>query len=116
VLPLLLAGSATDDQGLCLGFADALVASLGNLQGIDVLPTSSVINLPADTTPSNVASRLGVRFVVNGAIQLSKGQWSLSIQVFDAHLHSTCYARKRDFALDRPPKLKVKSRSRLQSP
>jgi Tfp pilus assembly protein PilF len=84
-----------------LGFADALVASLGNLQGIDVLPTSSVINLPPDTAPSNLASRLGARFVVQGAIQFAKGQWSLSIQVFDAHLQSTCYSRKRDFALER---------------
>jgi DNA-binding winged helix-turn-helix (wHTH) protein/tetratricopeptide (TPR) repeat protein len=101
VLPLVLLGNATDDQGLCLGFADALVASLGNLQGVDVLPTSAVINVPPDTAASNLGSRLGVRFVVHGAIQLSKGQWSLSVQVFDAHLQSTCYARKRDFTLER---------------
>src|SRR6202040_2161934 len=31
VLPLLLLEKSTDDQGLCLGFADALVSLLGNL-------------------------------------------------------------------------------------
>src|SRR6266700_509356 len=35
VLPLLLLGKATDDHGLCLGFADSLVCRLGNLQGLD---------------------------------------------------------------------------------
>src|SRR6202042_829756 len=39
VLPLLLLGKTTDDQGLSLGFSDALVARLGNLPGMDVLPT-----------------------------------------------------------------------------
>src|SRR6266853_4676613 len=38
VLPLLLLGKATEDHGLCLGFADALASRLGNLQGVDVLP------------------------------------------------------------------------------
>jgi len=46
VLPLLLLGKATDDHGLCLGFADALVSRLGNLQGVDVLPASAVLNVP----------------------------------------------------------------------
>src|ERR1700690_1581352 len=39
VLPLILLGNAADDQGVCLGFADALVTRLGNLPGVDVLPT-----------------------------------------------------------------------------
>src|SRR5229473_608657 len=37
VLPLLLLEKSTDDQGLCLGFADALVSLIGNLSGVDVL-------------------------------------------------------------------------------
>src|ERR1700722_6810486 len=73
ILPLVLVGGATDDRGLSLGLADALIARLGNLQGVDVLPISAVLNVPAEATPSDVASRLGVRFVVRGAIQSSKG-------------------------------------------
>jgi len=101
VLPLVLLGNATDDQGMCLGFADALVSRLGNLQGIDVLPTSAVINLPSEATASDIAARLGVRFVVHGAIQVSKGQWRLSLEVFDKYLQGACLARKRDLDVDR---------------
>jgi len=72
VLPLLLLETAADDQGLCLGFADSLVSLLGNLSGVDVLPTSAALNLPLELTPSEIASRLGVRFVVHGAIQISQ--------------------------------------------
>ena len=105
VLPLLLLGNATDDRGLCLGFADAVVSRLGNLQGIDVLPTSAVLDIPAETTASEIASRLGVRFVVHGAIQVTKGQSRLSVEMFDAHLSKGCYARQCDFDLEHLPEL-----------
>src|SRR6202795_337100 len=61
VLPLLLLGKAADDDGLGLGFADALVSRLGNLQGLDVLPTSAVLDLPPETTAEEGAARLGTR-------------------------------------------------------
>src|SRR5580658_1618290 len=86
VLPLVLLGKATDDHGVCLGFADALVARLGNLPGVDVLPTSAVLNVPAKGTPGETAARLGVRFVLHGGMQMSKGQWRLSLEMYDTHL------------------------------
>jgi DNA-binding winged helix-turn-helix (wHTH) protein/tetratricopeptide (TPR) repeat protein len=101
VLPLLLLGRSSDDQGLCLGFADALVTRLGNLQGVDVLPISTVLNLPPHTTPLDVASRLGIRFVVHGAIQMSKGQWRLSLEMFDAYLERPLFTRKCDLDVRR---------------
>jgi DNA-binding winged helix-turn-helix (wHTH) protein/tetratricopeptide (TPR) repeat protein len=101
VLPLMLLGRATDDYGLCLGFADALVVRLGNLPGVDVLPTSAVLNVSAEATPAEAASRLGVRFVVHGGIQMSKGLWRLSMEMFDTHLQSVCFTRKRDLDLNR---------------
>ena len=101
VLPLLLLGKTTDDQGLSLGFSDALVARLGNLPGMDVLPTSAVLNLPSDATPPQIASRLGVRFVVHGAIQISKGQWRLSLEMFDSYLARPCLTKKCDLDLSR---------------
>jgi DNA-binding winged helix-turn-helix (wHTH) protein/tetratricopeptide (TPR) repeat protein len=100
VLPLLLLEKATDDQGLCLGFADALVSLLGNLTGVDVLPTSAVLNLPLELTPSEIASRLGVRSVVHGAIQMSKGQWRLSLEMFDTYLQRPCFTKKCDVDMD----------------
>jgi DNA-binding winged helix-turn-helix (wHTH) protein/tetratricopeptide (TPR) repeat protein len=99
VLPLVLTGKAADDQGICLGFADALVARLGNIPGLDVLPTSAVLSQPAETAVEEVAARLGVRFVVHGAIQMSKNQWRLSLQMFDAHPRRASYTKKCDLDL-----------------
>jgi len=101
VLPLILRGSATDDRGICLGFADALVTRLGNLPGLDVLPISAVLNVPVEATASETASRLGVRFVVRGAMQLSKGLWRLSMEMFDTHMQSACFTRKCDLDVNR---------------
>ena len=94
VLPLALVGRATDDHGLCLGFADALVTHLGRMHDVAVLPTSTVLNLPLDAAPSDIAARLGIRFVVHGAIQGSKGQWHLSLELFDSSLPGPRWKRK----------------------
>jgi len=101
VLPLLLAGKAVDDHGLCLGFADALVARLGNLRDVNVLPTSAVLDLPVDLSPADIAARLGIRFVVHGAIQSSKGQWHLSLEMFDTQLQAACLTRKCELDMNR---------------
>lgn len=101
VLPLVLLGKVTDDRGICLGLADALVTRLGNLPGLDVLPTSVVMNVPAEATPRDSAARLGVRFLVHGAVQMSKGLWRLSMEMFDSRTQSTCFVRKRDLDLER---------------
>jgi DNA-binding winged helix-turn-helix (wHTH) protein/tetratricopeptide (TPR) repeat protein len=101
VLPLVQAGKPVDDQGLSLGFADALVSRLGNLPGVDVLPTSAVLNLPPEASALEIASRLGVRFIVRGAIQMSKGQWRLSLEMFDSNLQRACFQKKADLDLDR---------------
>jgi DNA-binding winged helix-turn-helix (wHTH) protein/tetratricopeptide (TPR) repeat protein len=107
VLPLLLAGKATDDQGMCLGFADALVSRLGNLGNIDVLPTSAVLNLPSDAPASDIAARLGIRFVIHGAIQMSKGQWRLSLELFDTHLQGSRLTKRCNFDMSRLPELEI---------
>jgi DNA-binding winged helix-turn-helix (wHTH) protein/tetratricopeptide (TPR) repeat protein len=107
VLPLFLLGNATDDRGLCLGFADALVSRLGNLPGMDVLPTSAVLRVPADAAASDLASRLGVRFVVRGAIQASKGHSHLSVEMFDGHLESVCWKRTCHLDLNRLTELEI---------
>ena len=105
VLPLFLLGNIRDDQGVCLGFADALVARLGNLQGVDVLPTSAVLNLPTKMAPSDAGAHLGARFVVHGAIQESKGQRRLSLEMMDTHLRSACFRRNSDLDVNRLPDL-----------
>src|SRR6266496_836466 len=101
VLPLFLVGHFPDDHGISLGFADALVSRLGNLPGVDVLPTSAVLNVPVDTTPTDAATRLGVRFVVHGAIRVLKGQWQLLVELFDIHAPSTLFTKKHYLNLER---------------
>jgi DNA-binding winged helix-turn-helix (wHTH) protein/tetratricopeptide (TPR) repeat protein len=105
VLPLIPLGKPADDQGLCLGFADALVARLGNLPDVDVLPTSAVLNLPLDASPAETALRLGIRFVVHGAIQMAKGQWHLSLELFDQHSQGPAWTRKCELDVSRLPDL-----------
>ncbi len=100
VLPLCLLGNVADDQGVCLGFADALVSRLGNLKDVDVLPTSSMLGIPADMSATDVGSRLGVRFVIHGAVRESKGRWHLALQMLDTHLQGAGSTWKRDFDLD----------------
>jgi len=101
IVPLLLLGKGTDDDGLCLGFTDAVVSRIGNLPGVDVLPTSAVLSLPLEATPSEIAWNLGVRFVVHGAIQMSKGQWRISLEMVDTHLGRSCFTKKCDLDMDR---------------
>jgi DNA-binding winged helix-turn-helix (wHTH) protein/tetratricopeptide (TPR) repeat protein len=98
VIPLRLLGDATDDGGMSLGFADALVSRLANLEGVDVLPTSAILTVPSGAPAAEIARRLGVRFVLHGAIQCSKGASRLSVELFDSRLQSRCFVRK--FAFD----------------
>ena len=105
VLPLCVLGNIPDDKGVSLGFADALVSRLGNLKDVDVLPTSAMLNVPAEMSPSDVGSNLGVRFVVHGAIRESKGRWRIALEMFDTHLQGAGFSRKLDLDLDRLPEL-----------
>jgi len=101
-LPLHWLGHPQDDNGICLGFADALVARLANLERVDVLPASSVLNVPSNAKLPDIASRLGVRFVVQGAIQNSKSESRLSVELFDSHSQSSRFLRKFTLDLHRP--------------
>ena len=92
--------------------ADGISSRLGNLQNLDVLPTSTLLNLPAGANPSEAGSRLGVRFVVHGAIQMSKGQWRLSLEMFDSYAQRSCFSRKCDVRWIACPSWKAILRSR----
>ncbi|HJZ65950.1 MAG TPA: winged helix-turn-helix domain-containing protein [Candidatus Acidoferrum sp.] len=92
-LPLVPLGNTSDEQGLSLGFADALISRLGNLPGVDVLPTSSVLNIPAGSESPEVASRLGVRFVVRGSIQTNNFRSHVSLEMYDANLRRLSFSR-----------------------
>src|SRR5262245_55909552 len=105
VLPLQPVGDALDDRGISLGLADALVTRLGNLEDVDVLPTSAVVIASIGASPEEISSRFSVRFVVRGAIQLSKGLWRLSLELFDGRFGKVLLVRKCDIDLNRLPEL-----------
>ena len=94
VLPLVPLAKTADDHGICLGFAEALVSRLGNITNLDVLPTSAVLHLPLEVPISKIASRLGIRFVIHGGVQISKGQRHLSLEMFDTDLQGPRWTRK----------------------
>jgi len=101
VLPLSLHGKSSDDRGISLGFADALVSRLGNLQDVDVLPTSATLDVPVEMAASEVGSRFNVRFVVRGGIRESKGRWHLTVEMFDTRSQSANFTRTCGLDLDR---------------
>ena len=80
-----------------------MVARLGNLRDVDVLPTSAVLDLPLDLSAAEIAARLGIRFVVHGAMQSSKGQWHLSLEMFDTQLQAPCFTKKCELDMNRLP-------------
>lgn len=101
VLPLRFPGERMDDRGLSLGFADGLVSRLANLEGVDVLPTSSILNVPS-ATQAETARRLGVRFLVSGVVQVAKRESRLSVGMFDANSQSSLFSREFVFDTTRP--------------
>jgi DNA-binding winged helix-turn-helix (wHTH) protein/tetratricopeptide (TPR) repeat protein len=101
VLPLFALGNISDDRGVGLGFADGLVSRLGNMPGLDVLPASTIFNVPVEMSASEIGFRLGVRFVLRGAIRESKDQWQISLELFDTQLESQVFTRKSIFDLER---------------
>jgi len=105
VLPPVLLGKGSDDDGLCLGFAEGLASRLGNLRGVDVLPISAVLNIPSGADASEVGARFGIRFVLHGAIQMSKAQLRLSLELVDTYSKRLCFSRKCDLDLERMAKL-----------
>lgn len=102
VVPLHLLGDLKDDRGLCMGFTDALVSRLTSLEGVNVLPASSTLNMSGNDAPMEAASRLGVRFIVHGAIQATKSNCDLSVVLFDALSQSNSFINKMALNLSRP--------------
>ena len=60
-----------------------------------------MLNLPVEKHLRRLLLVFGVRFVVRGAVQMSKGQWRLSLEMLDTCLQSACFTRKCDLDVDR---------------
>jgi TolB-like protein len=99
VLPFVFLSDVDQNNALSLGFADALITMLGNLEDVAVTPTSAILKF-AGADPAQVCRNLEVRYVLQGNVQKLGAQWRVSIQVFDAATQKIAFSEKHDFKLE----------------
>lgn len=100
VLPFVLLTDQDDGPSLSLGFADALITMLANLEDVIVVPTSGILRYPAGSDPAKACRELGVRHVLQGNVQKLGARWRVSLQLFDATIGRTRYSENHDFTFD----------------
>ena len=100
VLPFVLLSSVEERESFSLGFADALITTLGNLENLIVIPTATILNYACGTDPIQAGRELNVCYVLQGSIQKLGSQWRVSIQVFDTEAKKIAFTQKHDFRLE----------------
>ena len=89
-----------DRRALSLGFADALITILGNLEDVFVAPTAAILGYEAGADPATVCRDLHVRYTLQGTVQRMGSRWRVSMQMFDAATQKMAMSDKHDFNLD----------------
>jgi serine/threonine protein kinase len=100
VLPFVFLTPVEGKESLSLGFADALITSLGNLQNFLVLPTSAILKYPGGSDPAAVGRELQVQHVLQGNIQKLGSRWRVTLQLHDAKARRMVFTSKFDFDLE----------------
>jgi serine/threonine protein kinase/Tfp pilus assembly protein PilF len=100
VLPFVFLSDVEGSRALSLGFADAVITILGNLEDVVVAPTSAILSYAAGTEPARVCGDLGVRHSLQGTVQKLGAHWRVSMQLFDATTQKVTLSEKHDFDLD----------------
>ena len=100
VLPFLFLSEVEDRQALSLGFADALITTLGSLEDIAVLPTAAIVNCASGIDPARSCRELGVRHILQGSVQKQGDHWRVSTQLFDSRAQKIAYSEKHDFVME----------------
>ena len=99
VLPFMFLSNVEEKESLSLGFADALITTLGNLEDLVVPPTAAILQYPGGSDPVAVSRAMRVRHVLQGSIQRMGSHWRVSVQLFDSHVRKIVFAEKCDFTL-----------------
>jgi TolB-like protein/predicted Ser/Thr protein kinase len=99
VLPFVFLSEVEERKALSLGFADALITTLGRLEDITVLPTSAILRYAAGTDPAGACRDLGTRHVLQGNVQKLGAHWRVSMQLFDAMTQKISFSEQLDFEL-----------------
>jgi serine/threonine-protein kinase len=100
VLPFVFLGDIEQANALSLGFADALITILANLEDVAVAPTSAILKYTAGSDPFQACRDLGVRHVLQGNVQRLGGRWRVSLQLYDGIAQKISYSEKHDFTLE----------------
>lgn len=100
VPPFVFLTTMEEKESLSLGFADALITSLGQLEGLRVPPTAAILKYAAGSDPLQIGRELRVRYVLQGNIQMIGGHWRVSIQLLDTLSRKTMLSEKHDFNLN----------------
>lgn len=85
VLPLKSLNQKETDESLNVGLTDALITKLGNIRGLAVRPTSSVLRFAHENlTPPEIAKKLNVDAVLEGSVQTDGERLRISVQLVRA--------------------------------
>ncbi len=99
VPPFVFLTAMEEKESLSLGFADALITALGQIEGLRVPPTVAILKYAARTDAMQIGRELRVRFVLLGNIQKIGTHWRVSIQLLDTQLQKTVLSERHDFEL-----------------
>jgi DNA-binding winged helix-turn-helix (wHTH) protein/tetratricopeptide (TPR) repeat protein len=100
VLPFVFLTVSKEGKALSLGFADALITMLGNLEDVVVRPTSDILRYAPGADPAQVCRDLDVPYALQGNVQRLGAQWRVSMHLFDATTQKIAFSEKHDFALE----------------
>src|SRR5439155_8509404 len=92
VLPFVFLNEIEQANALSLGFADALITMLANLEDVAVAPTSAILKYKAGSDPAQACRDLGVRHVLQGNVQKLGGRWRVSLQLYDGTAEKISYS------------------------
>jgi serine/threonine-protein kinase len=100
VLPFVFLSDIEHASALSLGFADALITMLANLEDVAVAPTSVILKYKAGSDPAEVCRDLGIQHVIQGNVQKLGARWRFSLQLFDSASEKITYSAKHDSTLE----------------
>ncbi len=99
VPPFVFLTAMEEKESLSLGFADALITALGQLEGLRVPPTAAILKYAAGADAIQIGRDLRTRYVLQGNIQKIGTHWRVSIQLLDTQLRKIALSEKHDFDL-----------------
>ena len=97
ILPFNTVGTQNEVELLGFGMADTLIIKMSNIQGLSVLPTSSVFKyLESEKSSVEIGRELGVEAVLDGTVQRSGELVRVSAQLIQVADGKTLWAAKFD--------------------